>query len=181
MRFGIGKFLALGLVGLTAFIAMPVESAKAQTTAQINAAVAAAAGGNAQAIANFLTTFPNAAVAIGDAVAGAINAGGPGVGNLSTALVATGNSGLISGVMVASGMTPAAQAAIAGAVVASGNVTLIATVQQQVQTAGGTAVGALAAAIANSPLVIPVSAIVAPPVIVIVVPVVSPAQSGSPG
>ena len=179
MRFRIAKFFALGLVGLMAIVAMSVESAKAQTTADVNAAVTAAAGGDKQAIANFLLAFPGGAVAIGDAVAGAINAGGPGVAALSTALVATGNSGLISGVMVASGMTPAAQSAIAGALVAGGNVTLIATIQQQVLSAGGTAVGALATALANSPLVLPVSGTTAPPIIVIV-PAVSPAQSGPP-
>ena len=181
MRYRIAKFLVLGLVGFLAFIAMPADPAKAQTQADINAAVTAAAGGDVQAIATFLQTFgADAAVAIGDVVAGAINAGGPGVANLSKALVATGNSGLISGVMVAAGMTPAAQSAIAGAVVASGNVTLIATIQQQVQTAGGTAVGALSSALANAPaVVLPVSVPVPPPIVPIVVP--SPAQSGTPG
>jgi hypothetical protein len=177
MRLRIAKFLGLGLVGLMAFIAMPVEPAKAQTQADINAAVTAAAGGDATAIVTFLAKFPNAQVAIGDAVAGAINAGGPGVSNLSTALVATGNSGLISGVMVANGMSTTAQNAIAGALVASKDVTLIATVQQQVQSTGSTAIGALSTALTSAPaLVIPVSVPVVPPIIVIVP---SPAQTPS--
>jgi len=176
MRLWIGKYLGLGLVGLMAFIAMPMEPARAQTTADINAAVAAAASGDSTAIATFIQKFgQDAVVKIGDAVAAAINAGGPGVNNLSTALVATGDSGLISGVMVANGMTPAAQKAIAGAVVQSGNVILIATIQQQVQTVGGAAVGALSTALANSPLVIAVVAPVSVPPIVVIVP--SPAQT----
>lgn len=146
MRERLIRFMAVVLMGVAGFSAQPGASAWAQTlqqTAAINQAVADAAGGNVQALTTFLQNNPGLATVVGNAVATQLNANAAGAANIANALVATGDVSLISGVMIAANITPAAQATLAGAVAQSGNAGLAAQVIKALQASGNA--GALAA------------------------------------
>lgn len=186
MRTLIVKFATLAVAGLMAIGTVSVSPARAQTQDQINAAVnAAMSGTNPTALATFLATYPNAAVALGDVVAGTLNAGGPGTTALAAALVATGNVGLISGVLVVS--NTAAQAAVAAPLAASSNTNLAADVQVSLAKSGSSAAAGAMAAIntaasnagTQASIVAVITNIVATPP---VIPIPSPAVivAGSP-
>jgi hypothetical protein len=125
--------------------------------AEINAAL----GGSPTALANLVkgTTDPNVLIQIGNAVAGAMNnvglgntaTSGTAVANLAAALASSGNANLISGVLAAANLSPSTQTALANAVVASNDLSLIATVAVLDAKDGKTgAVTALATALAKS-------------------------------
>jgi hypothetical protein len=143
MRIIFSKFAALALVGLMAFGALPVVSAQAQTPEQIAAAVQAAQGGDNSLLATLVNTPGANMTAIGSAVATALDssvaAGSTGAAsNLASALIATNNTALIAGVMIAPGMSGGAQTALVSALVTTGNAALIAGVQASAQSAGAT-------------------------------------------
>jgi hypothetical protein len=84
----------------------------------INDSVRAAEGGFNFGLAVLLQLNkdnPTALAAIGATIAGSLNEGGTKAANLAAALVATGNVSLIAGVMVGSGVNRTAQDAISGA------------------------------------------------------------------
>ena len=180
MRTLLTKFFALGLVGFIAFGILPVGPAKAQTQAQINAVVAAAAGGDTQAIARFLSDNkgnPGLAQLVGNAVASQLSLNTANSQALANALVATGDVALISGVMAANGIGTGAQSAVARSLVSSGNVTLIATVEASLSSVGATgALGVLTTQVAASPLVVALVSAGTPPT-PIAIAVISPAQT----
>jgi hypothetical protein len=182
MRNIFSKLATLAFVGVMALGVLPMVPAQAQTPDQIAAAVQAAQGGNSQAIATLLASFPGGAVAIGDAVATALNTSGPGSANLATALVATNNTALIAGVLIANGMSPGAQTVLASAVVASNNPVLIANVQASAQTSGSaSALAALAALTASLQANVTLQQQVAAATpITVIVPSPAQAQQGSP-
>jgi len=169
MRMWVAKFFALWVVGIVAFAGVSALPANAQTAAQIQKAVNdAASGADVGAVSRLLGEYPGSAIAIGNVLAGKMNAAdtnATAAANLATALVATGNASLISGVLLAGGMSTAAQSSIATALSKSGNVTLIATVEAQLP-AGSTVLALVANAAATAGLVI-VQANTAPPIVVV--------------
>src|SRR5580698_4422057 len=113
MRTTLGKVALLALMGAFVFAGPVATVAHAQTTQVAPAnltpeqstlianAIALAVGGDSTALATLIANNPTLATATGDAVASALNTGTGNSGNLSKALVATGNAGLVSGVLLA--------------------------------------------------------------------------------